>query len=79
MLKNMQDQISKIQNDWKVILKEEIGKEYFKKIGQFICKEKKNKTIFPTNEKIFKTKYLKYKMIGKLFSKKKLVKNILKK
>tara|TARA_B110000495_G_C23043560_1_gene628284 strand:- start:12749 stop:12949 length:201 start_codon:yes stop_codon:yes gene_type:complete len=53
MLKNMQDQISKIQNDWKVILKEEIGKEYFKKIGQFICKEKKNKTIFPTNEKIF--------------------------
>ncbi len=51
MLKNMQDQISKIQNDWKVILKEEIGKEYFKKIGQFICKEKKNKTIFPTNEK----------------------------
>jgi len=49
----MQDQISKIQNDWKVILKEEIGKEYFKKIGQFICKEKKNKTIFPTNEKIF--------------------------
>jgi hypothetical protein len=48
MLKNMQDQISKIQNDWKVILKEEIGKEYFKKIGQFICKEKKNKTIFNT-------------------------------
>ena len=33
MLKNMQDQISKIQNDWKVILKEEISKEYFKKIG----------------------------------------------
>ena len=24
MLKNMQDQISKIQNDWKVILKEEV-------------------------------------------------------
>ena len=46
MLKNMQDQISKIQNDWKVILKEEIGKEYFKKIGQFICKEKKKKKLF---------------------------------
>lgn len=47
----MQDQISKIQNDWKVILKEEIGKEYFKKIGQFICKEKKIKLFFQLTKK----------------------------
>tara|TARA_B110000444_G_scaffold75015_1_gene70641 strand:- start:10773 stop:11456 length:684 start_codon:yes stop_codon:yes gene_type:complete len=53
MLKNMQAQISKIQNDWQDILQEEICKEYFKRLDQFLIKENKYKTIFPPTEEIF--------------------------
>lgn len=38
---------------WDLILKEEIKKEYFAKLGIFVKKEYKNKIIFPKYENIF--------------------------
>lgn len=43
-----------IGNDWDIILKEEINKEYFIKLLDFIKKEYKQKTIYPKQTEIFK-------------------------
>lgn len=42
-----------IGNDWDEILKEEIDKEYFKELLDFINKEYKEKTIYPKKSDIF--------------------------
>ena len=41
-------------NDWDQVLKEEINKEYFKNLLDFIRKEYQNKTIYPKQTEIFK-------------------------
>ena len=43
-----------IGNKWDNLLKEEYGKEYFKKLQEFIIEEYKNKTIYPKMSEIFK-------------------------
>ena len=43
-----------IGNDWDIILKEEINKEYFIKLLDFIKKEYQEKTIYPKQTEIFK-------------------------
>ena len=46
---------------WDLILKEELTKEYFKKLGTFVKNEYKNKTIFPQYKNIFNAlKYTDY-------------------
>lgn len=47
-----------INNDWDILIKEEIQKEYFVKLANFIDNEYKNKTIFPDKKNIFKALYL---------------------
>jgi uracil-DNA glycosylase len=42
-----------INNGWDVILKDEMQKEYFKKLGIFVKSEYKTKTVFPPYENIF--------------------------
>ena len=42
-----------INKKWDIILKEELKKEYFKKLGIFVKKEYKTKTIFPPYKNIF--------------------------
>lgn len=42
-----------INKKWDIVLKEEIEKDYFKKLGIFVKNEYKNKTIFPNYENIF--------------------------
>lgn len=42
-----------INKKWDIILKEELKKDYFKKLGIFIKKEYKEKIIFPKYENIF--------------------------
>ena len=42
-----------INKKWDIVLKEELKKEYFKKLGIFVKNEYKNKTIFPAYENIF--------------------------
>ncbi len=42
-----------INKKWDIILKEEIKKDYFKKLGLFVKKEYKTKQIFPPYENIF--------------------------
>ncbi len=42
-----------INKCWDVVLKEEIKKDYFKKLGIFVKNEYKNKHIFPPYENIF--------------------------
>lgn len=42
-----------IGNDWDNILKEEVEKEYFLKMKEFLKKEYMEKTIFPPNKEIF--------------------------
>jgi uracil-DNA glycosylase len=41
-------------NDWDIILKEELEKDYFKKLLEKIKKEYKEKTIYPKQTEIFK-------------------------
>ena len=41
-------------NDWDIILKDELEKDYFKKLIEFIKKEYKEKTIYPKETEIFK-------------------------
>lgn len=43
-----------IGNDWDNILKEEINKEYFQNLLNFIKQESKQKTIYPKQSEIFK-------------------------
>lgn len=43
-----------IGNDWDIILKEEISKEYFIELLEFIRKEYQQKTIYPKQTEIFK-------------------------
>lgn len=43
----------KIGNDWDEILKEEIKKEYFLKIKEFLKHEYSEKTVYPPNKEIF--------------------------
>ena len=46
---------------WDLILKEELTKEYFKKLGTFVKNEYKNKTIYPQYKNIFNAlKYTDY-------------------
>ncbi len=46
---------------WDLILKEELKKEYFKKLGTFVKNEYKNKTIYPQYKNIFNAlKYTDY-------------------
>ena len=42
-----------INKNWDVVLKEELKKEYFKKLGIFVKQEYKTKTIFPPYKNIF--------------------------
>ena len=42
-----------INKKWDIILKEEVKKEYFKKLGIFVKKEYKTKVIFPPYKNIF--------------------------
>ena len=42
-----------INKKWDIILKDEISKDYFKKLGIFVKKEYKTKTVFPPYENIF--------------------------
>jgi len=42
-----------INKGWDVVLKEEMQKEYFKKLGSFVKEEYKNKTCFPIYNDIF--------------------------
>ena len=42
-----------INKNWDIVLKGEMEKEYFKKLGIFIKNEYENKTIFPPYENIF--------------------------
>ena len=42
-----------INKKWDEVLKEEIKKDYFKKLGIFVKNEYKNKTIFPPYKNIF--------------------------
>ena len=42
-----------INKKWDIVLKDEFKKEYFKKLGIFVKKEYKEKTIFPPYENIF--------------------------
>lgn len=42
-----------INKKWDIVLKEEVKKEYFKKLGIFVKKEYKTKTIFPPYKNIF--------------------------
>lgn len=44
----------KTNNDWNIILKDELKKEYFKNIESFLDKEYKEKNIFPPRNEIFK-------------------------
>lgn len=44
----------KTNNDWDLILKDELKKEYFKNIESFLDKEYKEKNIFPPRNEIFK-------------------------
>ena len=44
---------SVINKKWDVVLKEEMEKDYFKKLGIFVKNEYKHKTIFPPYENIF--------------------------
>ena len=41
-------------NDWDIILKDELEKDYFKKLLEIIKKEYKEKTIYPKQTEIFK-------------------------
>lgn len=43
-----------IGNDWDLILKEELNKDYFKKLLELIKKEYQEKTIYPKQTEIFK-------------------------
>lgn len=42
-----------INKNWDIVLKEEMKKEYFQKLGLFVKSEYKNKQIFPPYENIF--------------------------
>ena len=42
-----------INKKWDIILKEEFNREYFKKLGIFVKKAYKEKTVFPPYENIF--------------------------
>lgn len=42
-----------INKKWDVVLKEELNKDYFKKLGIFVKREYKQKTVFPPYENIF--------------------------
>ena len=42
-----------INKKWDIVLKEELKKEYFKKLGIFVKREYKNKIIFPPYKNIF--------------------------
>ena len=42
-----------INKKWDIVLKDELKKEYFKKLGIFVKKEYKTKTIFPPYKNIF--------------------------
>ena len=42
-----------INKKWDIVLKEELKKEYFKKLGIFVKEEYKTKTIFPPYKNIF--------------------------
>ena len=42
-----------INKNWDIVLKDEIKKDYFKKLGIFVKDEYKNKTVFPPYENIF--------------------------
>ena len=46
--------VKMIGNDWDTILKEEIEKDYFQKLLNFIKKEYSEKTIYPKQTEIFK-------------------------
>lgn len=52
---------------WDLVLKDELKKDYFKKLGIFVKNEYKNKTIYPTYNNIFKalrlTDYDKVKVV----------------
>ncbi len=42
-----------INKKWDIVLKDELQKEYFKKLGIFVKNEYKTKTVFPNYENIF--------------------------
>lgn len=42
-----------INKKWDIVLKEELKKDYFKKLGIFVKSEYKHKTVFPPYENIF--------------------------
>ena len=42
-----------IGNKWDIVLKDEIKKEYFEKLMDFIKKEYKTKTIYPKENEVF--------------------------
>jgi len=42
-----------INKKWDILLKEEMNKDYFKKLGTFIKEEYKNKTIYPPYKNVF--------------------------
>ena len=43
-----------IGNDWDKVLEEEVNKDYFKNLLEFIKKEYEQKTIYPKQTEIFK-------------------------
>ena len=42
-----------LESKWSEILKEEKDKDYFKQVLEFSINERKNKNIFPPQEKVF--------------------------
>ncbi|MEC9209310.1 MAG: uracil-DNA glycosylase [Bacteroidota bacterium] len=49
----MKHKTTLINNDWDIILKDEFQKKAFAKLMQFIVAERKEHTIFPSEEKVF--------------------------
>ena len=49
----MKDATPLINNDWEIILKDEFRKESFKRLMKFLANERKNFTIFPSEDKVF--------------------------
>ncbi|MEC7863967.1 MAG: uracil-DNA glycosylase, partial [Bacteroidota bacterium] len=49
----MKHKTTLINNDWDIILKDEFQKKSFAKLMRFIVAERKEHTIFPSEEKVF--------------------------
>jgi uracil-DNA glycosylase len=45
--------MKKILNDWQILLQEEMQKEYYQKLQQFLTEEYQTKTIYPARDDVF--------------------------